>query len=189
MIVSSRNRGSYEVNEYIRPSVIASHPGSVLSRVINSGAEGAIKCLFNSTLEIDTYRALVDIFPHHLILPDMALATVFDLERMQRLLTPEAFNYYRLARVDFCIFSTTSYVPFLAIETDSHYHDRPLDTERYRTKDLIFDLCGLPLLRFRPLTNRDAAAIRRQLQELIRGLRGQVQRQLDREGYRNASFY
>lgn len=52
--------------------------------------------------------------------------------------------------MDICIVSTANYLPILAYEVDSPYHDNPEQIVRDEKKNEIFKTGGIPLIRLRP---------------------------------------
>ena len=57
---------------------------------------------------------------------------------MRELLDAETFRYFLMSQVDFCVTSTASYLPIIAFEVDSPYHDRPEQQDRDRKKNENF---------------------------------------------------
>ncbi len=125
------------------------------------------KPIFNSGGEYTVYAHLVQIFPNHLVFPNMALQAIFQYSRMKELISRADFQYYLMAMVDFCITSTVNYIPIMAVEVDSHYHEEPEQKERDKKKDRIFQTGGVPLLRIRAHGQPTEASLRNQLSRAI----------------------
>ncbi|HVW51603.1 MAG TPA: DUF2726 domain-containing protein [Trinickia sp.] len=176
---------SYRLNPHIRPLVAQESRHTVISKIIRSGGtSAAVKQVFNSEREHTIYRAMVQLCPNHLVFPNCSLQSIFSYERMKEMVTSEEFSYYLMASVDLVVVSTTTYLPLLAIEVDSIYHDTEKQLERDGKKDRIFEAGGVPLMRLRPVGSPSPDTIRSQvaehMEELVRSVRQ------DMPGYRQA---
>ena len=73
-----------------------------------------------------------------------------------------------------CIRDRT-YLPLLAIEVDSNWHDTDRQKKNDSKKDRLFAMAGVPFLRLQPVGNPSEAVIRGQvaehLDDLVRTLR------------------
>lgn len=105
--------------------------------------------IFYHESEIFMYKALLELFPQHLVFPNMSLKTIFDIDKMKELLDTEDIKYLFMAHVDFVIINTSSYFPVLAFEKDSSYNDTDYAKERSEKKNLIFRTGGIPLIRLK----------------------------------------
>jgi hypothetical protein len=176
---------SYRLNPHIRPLVAQESRHTVISKIIRSGGtSAAVKQVFNSEREHTIYRAMVQLCPNHLVFPNCSLQSIFSYERMKEMVTSKEFSYYLMASVDLVVVSTTTYVPLLAIEVDSVYHDTEKQLKRDGKKNRIFEAGGVPLMRLRPVGSPSADTIRSQvaehMEELVRSVRQ------DMPGYRQA---
>jgi hypothetical protein len=59
----------------------------------------AFKGLFPSKLEYLIYRAVLCMFPNYLVIPNMALNSIFKYDEMKSMLAPEDFKYYLAAGI------------------------------------------------------------------------------------------
>lgn len=110
----------------------------------------AAKTIFDSPNEKLFYHALVSLFPNYLVFPNMASSAIFDYDAMKGLLNEgQVFEYFLKSRVDFCVVSAINYMPLVAFEVDSSYHDTERMSQKDSQKDLIFHQCGVPLVRYR----------------------------------------
>jgi tetratricopeptide (TPR) repeat protein len=181
MIVEDEPGRPY-VNKYIMDLVQQERTHAVATTIIRAEDRIAFKPIFNSRWEYTVYSTLIGLFPNHLIFPNMALQTVFQYERMKELLGAATFGYFLKSQVDFCITSTASYLPIIAFEVDSPFHDRPEQQERDFKKNEIFRVGGVPLLRLRAHGQPGTPAIR---EEIIRVVY-QLGRELCRHRTKNA---
>ncbi|KWU26336.1 hypothetical protein AS149_25440 [Burkholderia cenocepacia] len=177
MVIETKT--GYRINEHIRPLLAQESKHSVVARIIRAGGtSAAVKPVFNSAREFTIYQALVQLCPNHLVFPNSALQSLFGYDRMKELVTPDEFSYYLMASVDAVIVSTTTYLPLLAIEVDSVYHDTEKQLARDGKKDRIFAAGGVPLMRLRPAGNPSPETIRGQvaehLDELVRQVRADM---------------
>ncbi len=129
-----------------------------------SKANGVVKPIFNSNREKRFYDVLIGAFPNYLVFPNMACSAIFDYERMKELLADaDQFRHFLMAIVDFCVVSTIDYAPVVAFEIDSDYHDSPERIEKDSIKDQIFQLGGVPLIRWRPKGKQEDTDIKRDI--------------------------
>jgi tetratricopeptide (TPR) repeat protein len=170
MVVETED--GHEINPELHELIRRELSHSVAARIVRSSDETAVKPIFNSTNEYRVYSTLTEVFPNHLVFPNMALQSIFSYEKMKELLQGEsgdAFGYFLRASVDFCIVSSTSYMPLLALEVDSYWHDSPEQTRRDLLKDRMFELGGggLALIRLRPYGRPSAAALKHDVARAI----------------------
>ena len=169
MVIDLSN-GQYRVNEYILPLVKQERSHAIVTKIIRAEPSVVFKPIFNSRQEYSIYNILIGLFPNHLVFPNMALQTIFQYERMKELLNTEEFRYLLMSQVDFCITSTANYLPVVAFEVDSRYHEVPDQLERDRKKDLIFQRGGVPLLRLRAFGQPGEQIMRQQIIAAVREL-------------------
>ncbi|WP_250495412.1 DUF2726 domain-containing protein [Caballeronia sp. GAWG1-1] len=169
----------WQVNRHIAPLIAQESRHALVGRIIHAGgSSSAVKQLFNSDREHTIYQALLQLCPNHLVFPNCSLQSVFSFDRMKELVTSEDFSYYLMASVDVVVVSSTTYLPLLAIEVDSVYHDTEKQLVRDDKKDRIFQAGGLPLLRLRPAGNPSPEVIRGQVAEHLDELLNQVRQDL-----------
>lgn len=158
----------YEINPHIKHLVEQESKHAILARIIRTGdSKAAVKQVFNSEREYTIYHAMVQLCPNHLVFPNCGLQSIFSYDRMKELLASDEFSYYLMASVDIVVVSTTTYLPLLAVEVDSVYHDTPKQLERDGRKDRIFGVGGVPLMRLRPVGSPSAETIRSQVAEHV----------------------
>lgn len=165
----------YRINPHITPLLERESQHAVIGRIVRTQGTCAVKQVFNSQREFTIYQALVQLCPNHLVFPNCALQSIMSFDRMKELVAEDDFGYYLRASVDIVVVSTTTYLPMLAIEVDSVWHD----TERQQTKDdkkdRLFAAAGIPFMRLRPVGNPTESTIRAQVaehvDELVRSLR------------------
>lgn len=143
---------------------------SAAIKVIRANEEYVFKPVFNSTREYTVYRVLTTLFPNHMVFPNMGLQALFQYDRLKPLLSSEEFGYYLKAHVDCCVTSTATYLPVVAFEVDSEYHDTAVQQERDQRKDHIFQVGGVPLVRIRVYGQPTPDALREQIIEALRPL-------------------
>lgn len=158
----------YEINPHIKHLVEQESKHAILARIIRTGGSTtAVKQVFNSEREYTVYHAMVQLCPNHLVFPNCALQSIFSYDRMKELVASDEFSYYLMASVDIVVVSTTTYLPLLAVEVDSVYHDTPKQLERDDRKDRIFEVGGVPLMRLRPVGSPSPETIRAQVAEHV----------------------
>ena len=166
--------GSFKVNEHVAPLIRRERSHSIATKIVHSEPNISWKPIFNSRQEYTVYNILIGIFPNHLVFPNMALQTIFQYDRMKELLTAEEFRYFLMSQADFCVTSTANYLPIMALELDSDYHDSPKQLERDTKKDQIFRLGGVPLLRLRPHGRPSIQEMRQDIVEAVQALREEL---------------
>lgn len=141
--------GESSVNPHILELVRRELSHSVVTRIAHASSDMLTKPIFNSQQEYKIYAILLEIFPNQLVFPNMALQTIFRYERMQEALSKEEFGYYLRSSVDFCVTLTSNYLPLVAFEVDSAYHDGEQQQAKDQMKDTIFVSGGVDLIRLR----------------------------------------
>lgn len=167
--------GGYRINPHILPLLKQESQHAVVGKIIRANGTTAVKQVFNSGREFNIYQILVQLCPNHLVFPNCSLQSVMSYERMKELVDDDVFGYYLRASVDIVVVSSTTYLPMLAIEVDSVWHDTERQQKNDIKKDLLFATAGIPFLRLRPVGSPSEAVIRGQvaehLDELVRTLR------------------
>ncbi|MBP1309198.1 hypothetical protein JOD82_002218 [Paenibacillus sp. 1182] len=118
-------------------------------QIIQADRSNISRPIFFHESEINLYRVLLELFPQQFVFPNISLKTIMDVEKLRENLSSEQLNYLFMAHVDFAIISTSSYIPILAIEKDSTYHDSVHSLKKDEMKNSIFKLSGIPLIRIR----------------------------------------
>lgn len=165
----------YSINKYIEPLLSRENQHAVVGRIVRANGTTAVKQVFNSQREFTIYQVLVQLCPNHLVFPNCGLQSFMSYERMKDLVADDDFGYYLRASVDILVVSSTTYLPLLAIEVDSIWHDTERQQKNDGKKDRLFATAGVPFLRLRPVGNPSEAVIRGEvaehLDELVRALR------------------
>jgi len=165
----------YRINPHIQPLLKQESQHSVVGKIIRANGTSAVKQVFNSGREFSIYQILVQLCPNHLVFPNCGLQSIMTYERMKELVDDDVFGYYLRASVDVVVVSSTTYLPMLAIEVDSVWHDTERQQKNDTKKDLLFATAGIPFLRLRPVGSPSATVIRGQvaehLDELVRAIR------------------
>lgn len=173
MVVEVGN-GAFCVNEHIVDLVNQERTHAVATTLVRADNRIAFKPIFNSRLEHTVYNVLIGLFPNHLVFPNMSLQTIFQYDQMKELLDSETFTYFLMSQVDFCVTSTANYLPIIAFEVDSPYHDLPEQQRRDAKKNGIFQCGGVPLLRLRAHGRPGEGAMRQEIIEQVRKLGQQL---------------
>ena len=156
------------VNPYILDLVKRERAHAVVTRIAYTSSEMMTKPIFNSQQEYKIYTILLELFPNQLVFPNMALQAIFPYARMQEVLSKEIFHYYLMASVDFCVTLTSTYLPLVAFEVDSDYHDSEKQKVRDERKDQIFTTGGIALIHLRAFGRPSPEAIRHDIMEAVR---------------------
>lgn len=164
------NDSSWQINPHIREIIKRENSHAVTTKLIRGDGTIAFKPIFNSKQEYTVYSILIGLFPNHLVFPNMALMAIFQYERMRELLDKDDFRYYLMAQADFCITSTATYLPIVAFEVDSQYHDQEKQQQRDERKNRIFARGGVHLLRLRGYGKPTEAILRNHIIEDVRNL-------------------
>ena len=161
---------TYRVNEYICPLLERESQHSVIARIVRANGSSGIKPVFNSQREFNIYQILVQLCPNHLVFPNCALQAIMSYDKMKELVSESDFGYYLRASVDVVVVSSTSYLPMLAVEVDSVWHDTERQQGKDESKDRLFAAAGVPLLRLRPVGSPSEQTIRGQVAEHLNDL-------------------
>jgi len=165
----------YSINPHIAPLLARENQHAVVGRIVRALGTTAVKQVFNSQREFTIYQVMVQLCPNHLVFPNCGLQSFMSYERMKELVVDDDFGYYLRASVDILVVSSTTYLPLLAIEVDSIWHDAERQKNNDGKKDRLFATAGVPFLRLQPVGNPSEAVIRGQvaehLDDLVRTLR------------------
>lgn len=157
-----------QVNPHILDLVKRERAHAVVTRIVHTSSEMMTKPIFNSQQEYKIYTILLEVFPNQLVFPNMALQAIFPYARMQAVLSKEVFGYYLMASVDFCVTLTSTYLPLVAFEVDSDYHDSEKQKVRDERKDQIFATGGIALIHLRAFGQPSPQAIHYDIMEAVR---------------------
>jgi tetratricopeptide (TPR) repeat protein len=157
-----------QVNPHILDLVKRERAHAVVTRIAYASSEMMTKPIFNSQQEYKIYTILLELFPNQLVFPNMALQAIFPYARMHEVLSNEVFKYYLMASVDFCVTLTSTYLPLVAFEVDSDYHDSEKQKVRDERKDQIFATGGIALIHLRAFGQPSPQAIRYDIMEAVR---------------------
>ncbi|MHB8600826.1 MAG: DUF2726 domain-containing protein [Ktedonobacteraceae bacterium] len=160
--------GGPQVNPHILDLVKRERAHAVVTRIAYTSSEMMTKPIFNSQQEYKMYAILLEVFPNQLVFPNMALQAIFPYARMQAILSKEVFGYYLMASVDFCVTLTSTYLPLVAFEVDSDYHDSEKQKVRDERKDQIFTTGGIALIHLRAFGQPSPQAMRHDIMEAVR---------------------
>lgn len=149
MGMMSKQNGRFIIDPVIE-KLVADYVDAKLERqIIQVDQTNMSRPMFFHESEITLYRVLLELFPQHFVFPNISLKTIVDVDKMRDMISSEYMNYLFMAHVDFVIISTSSYMPVLAIEKDSVYHDNNSAIKKDEMKNNIFKLSGIPLVRVR----------------------------------------
>ena len=157
-----------QVNPHILDLVKRESAHAVIIRIAYTSSEMMTKPIFNSQQEYKIYRILLELFPNQLVFPNMALQAIFPYKRMKTVLSNEIFGYYLMASVDFCVTLTSTYLPLVAFEVDSDYHDNQEQKVKDERKDQIFTTGGIALIHLRAFGQPSPQAMRNDIMEGVR---------------------
>lgn len=169
---------TFRINPHIAPLLERESQHAVIGRIVRAQGTNAVKQVFNSQREFTIYQLLVQLCPNHLVFPNCSLQSIMRYERMKELVNEDDFGYYLRASVDIVLVSSTTYLPMLAIEVDSVWHDTQRQQRNDDKKDRLFASAGIPFMRLRPVGSPSESTIRAQVaehvDELVRSLRADV---------------
>lgn len=178
------NNGNYRINPHIQPLLELESQHALVGRIVRSQGTSAVKQVFNSQREFTIYQVMVQLCPNHLVFPNSSLQSIMSYEKMKELVDDDDFGYYLRASVDIMVVSSSTYLPMLAIEVDSVWHDTERQQKNDSKKDRLFAAAGIPFMRLRPVGTPSENVIRGQvaehLDDLVRTLR------IDLPGYEQA---
>jgi hypothetical protein len=166
---------TYRINPHIAPLLERESKHAIIGRIVRTQGTSAVKQVFNSQREFSIYQVIVQLCPNHLVFPNSSLQSIMNYDRMKDLVDQADFGYYLRASVDLVVVSSTTYLPMLAFEVDSVWHDTEKQQERDDRKDRLFAVAGIPFMRLRPVGRPSEATIRVEVaahvDELVRSLR------------------
>ena len=167
MVVMQGSR--YAVNEHVLGMITKGPINSIAARVIRPAPTAkTFKGLFASKLEYFIYKAVLCMFPNYLVIPNMALNSIFKYDEIKSMLAPEDFKYYLNAQVDLCVVSVVNNYPVMAFEVDSAFHDSAESLLRDERKNRVFALGGVPLIRLRPTGRATQEEVQARISEALR---------------------
>lgn len=112
----------------------------------SNNTQNLIKSIFNSPQEKELYLACKQIFPFHLILPNVSLTTIFNQNVVKNQFS-KYFDFYLRSSVDIVIVDEETFIPILYFELDSKtFHDENSST-RDNIKNELFRELGHDLIR------------------------------------------
>lgn len=169
---------TFRINPHIAPLLERESQHSVIGRIVRSQGTSAVKQVFNSQREFTIYQVLVQLCPNHLVFPNCSLQSAMSFDRMKELVSEDDFGYYLRASVDIVVVSSTTFLPMLAIEVDSVWHDTERQQRNDDKKDRLFAAAGIPFMRLRPVGSPSENTVRAQVaehvDELVRSLRADL---------------
>lgn len=168
----------FRINPHIAPLLARESQHAVVGRIVRSQGTSAVKQVFNSQREFTIYQVMVQLCPNHLVFPNFSLQSIMSYERMKELVSDDDFGYYLRASVDIVVVSSTTYLPMLAIEVDSVWHDTERQQKNDDKKDRLFSSAGVPFMRLRPVGSPSENTVRAEVTEhvaqLVRTLRADL---------------
>lgn len=162
--------GEYKINptvekwldEYVNPTLER--------QIVKVDNSKLYRSIFYHESEINLYRVLIELFPQHLIFPNVSLKTIFDIDKLKELLEQEVISYLFKAHVDFTIINTVTYFPVLAFEKDSEYNDKEPSKTNNQYKNQIFKIGGIPLIRLRYNSGMDYEQLKQEVKDATKDL-------------------
>ncbi len=128
------------------------------------------KSVFDSGSELRAFQTIKGVIPNgFLIIPNAALLSFIDLKAVDEQLDKSLREYIFKGRVDLLIVEPRNYTALLAVELDSAYHDNELAQARDEKKNMILQIAGVPLKRYRIHDARSYAEIEFDLKEFLYG--------------------
>lgn len=119
-----------------------------------NNTQNLIKSIFNSPQEKELYFACKQVFPSHLILPNVSLTTIFNQNVVKKQFS-KYFNFYLKSSVDIVVVDEETYIPILFFELDSKtFHDDSSST-RDNIKNELFRELGHDLIRVTKRTGKE----------------------------------
>ena len=112
--------------------------------------------LFKSMQEYQFYKAVREIYPSYLIIPNVALNAIINFDVIKDILSQEERKYFFVALLDCVVVDTENdYKPIKFIELDSTYHDTDIQIRKDKLKDNILAAAGQKLYRIRRTTYKE----------------------------------
>jgi len=122
---------------------------------------------FRSGAERAFYRAVREVYPTYLPVPNVSLKTLVDADAIKPQVSGAARSLLYTGLVDCVLFNPESGLrPVACFELDSSHHDAPDRRENDRHKNRILALAGYRLVRIRPRGESDRDAFVRLLRSL-----------------------
>lgn len=122
----------------------------------NIREKDATTSLFKSQQEYLFYKAVREVYPNFLVLPNVALNATLDFDVIKDSLSNEEKKYFFRALIDCVVVDTENdYKPTLFIELDSVYHDNDKQIKKDKNKDNILAKAGQKLIRVRRLSTKE----------------------------------
>lgn len=144
------------------------------AQIIRHSKNKLYKPIFFHESEYRLYRVLVELFPQHLIFPNISLQSIIDYDKLKDHVESNVFEYYLKTHADFAVIDTTTYLPLIIFEKDSEYHDEGKILENTKKKNFIFEVAGLPLVRLRFNRNMDDARLKEEIKQVTKELLSQL---------------
>lgn len=134
------------------------------------GPPDALRSLYRSDIERRFHHAAVEVFPHYLVVPNVALHSVVDFEAIRHRLSEDERTYFFRALVDVVVFDPVRDLrPVYLFELDSPFHDDTDAERRDAMKDRIVEAAGASLYRIRPSDARvDRAVFKAAIRRITR---------------------
>ena len=155
----------WRLEDTIREKVASYVDPKLERQIIRNNKAVMYRPIFYHESEITLYRVLTELFPQHLVFPNMDLKTIIQVEKIREHLDHDDLDYLFKAHVDFAIIDTTTYFPILTFERDSDFQDRePQKTNAFK-KNVIFETSGLPLIRIRYNSAMDYERLKEEIKQ------------------------
>lgn len=139
-------------------------------QIIKNSTDKLYRPIFFHESEITLYRVLIELFPQHLVFPNMDLKAIIDVDKIKPLLNNEHIEYLFKAHVDFAIVNTTTYFPILTFEKDSDFNSTSRGSTNAKIKNLIFQTAGIPLIRLRYNTAMNYERLKEEIKRVTKDL-------------------
>lgn len=134
----------------VRRRVHHDREGSIEVVTTHSLAQEATRTLLRSSQEECLFQALREIYPTHLVYPNVALSAVLDFEVIESRLSRKERQFFFRGLIDCVVFDfQPGLKPLFFFELDSPLHDDSERQERDRLKDRILAAAGQHLFRIR----------------------------------------
>lgn len=118
----------------------------------NIRKEDCSRSLFKSHQEFLFFKAVRELFPMYLVLPNVSANAVIEFDLIEGLLNPEEKKYFFMMLIDCVVIDTENkYKPINFIELDGPHHE--YDEEQKKKdiiKDKILSIAGQKLIRIKP---------------------------------------
>lgn len=125
-----------------------------------TGRLDGLRSLYRSDLERRFHLAVMEVFPHFLAVPNVALQAIVHFESIRHRLTDSERAYFFKGMIDVVVFDPQRELhPNYLFELDSPYHDDPKARERDEMKNRIVEAAGARLYRLRPADRKAEPAV------------------------------